>query len=414
MAKPPLLAVILDGVGDRAHPDHGGSTPLQAAQTPTLDELATRGATGLVDPLAPGIVPGSNTGHLGLFGYDPLAETTVSPSRGCIEALGLGVEPAEGRVAARANFVTLAEDGTVEDRRAGRFPTPQDHEEAQRIVDDIEQALPGDVQTRYHPRMAYRFVLVFDDGSPEVSDTDPGEVGEPITPAEATADEGEARRMAKRVQEVVDRAQDVLADHPVNEDRSERGELPVDGIVTRGLGPVERGPTLQERFGIEGLAVAGGNAYRGIANYVGMELADVAGATGGLDTDMDAKVTRALDGLPDNDLVYLHIKAPDICGENGDFPAKREAIEDIDQALEPLLDRRELVLGLTGDHATPCARKSHSGDPVPVIVDAPGIVDDDVSAFHERACPHGFLGRLQGGDFLHTLLDLSDRTKKRE
>jgi 2,3-bisphosphoglycerate-independent phosphoglycerate mutase len=413
MAKPPILAAILDGVGDRPHPDHGGSTPLQAAQTPTLDELAHRGATGLIDPLAPGIVPGSNTGHLGLFDYDPLASSTPSPSRGCIEALGLGIEPAEGRAAARANFVTLNEDGTVADRRAGRFPHAEDHEDAQRIVAAIDEALE-DVHARYHPRMAYRFVLVFEDASPHVSDTDPGEVGQPIAAAEPTREAPEAEAMAERVQRVVDVAQDVLDDHPVNDERRKRGVPPVDGVVTRGLGYLERGETVDERFGIDAVGVAGGNAYRGIANYVGMELADVEGATGRLDTDMEAKVDRAVAELDERDLVYLHIKAPDICGENGDFDEKREAIERIDQALEPLVPRSDVVLGLTGDHATPCRRMTHSGDPVPLIVDAPGVVEDEVEAYHERACASGSLGRLQGGDFLRSLLDLSDRTKKRE
>lgn len=414
MAKPPILAVILDGVGDRAHPDHGGATPLESAQTPTLDELAHRGATGLIDPLAPGIVPGSNTGHLGLFDYDPLAPGTPSPSRGCIEALGLGIEPAEGRAAVRANFVTLDEDGTIADRRAGRFPTEQDHEEAQRIVDSLDEALADTVSARYHARMAYRFVLVFEDADPHVTDTDPGEVGEPIAPAEATEQTPAARQTADRIQAVVDTAQDVLDEHPVNSERRKRGQPPVDAIVTRGLGYLERGATLAERFGITSVGVAGGNAYRGIANYVGMELVDVKGATGGLDTDMEAKVDVALEQLAGKDLVYLHIKAPDICGENGDFQQKREAIEQIDQALEPLLPRRDIVLGLTGDHSTPCQRMSHSGDPVPLILDGPGLIEDEVEAYHERACAKGSLGRLVGGDFLRSLLDLSDRTKKRE
>jgi 2,3-bisphosphoglycerate-independent phosphoglycerate mutase len=414
MAKPAILAVILDGVGGRAHPEHGGSTPLEAAQTPTLDELAHRGATGLIDPLKPGIVPGSNTGHLGLFDYEPLSPETPSPSRGCIEALGLGVEVAERRAAARANFVTLADDGTIEDRRAGRFSTEQDHEDAERIVSALDDELPADVHARYHPRMAYRFVLVFEDADPDVADTDPGEVGQSIRDAEATEDTDEARRTAKRVQAVVEQAQETLDGHPVNEERRERGAPPVDAIVTRGLGYLERGETLTERFGIEAAGVAGGNAYRGIANYVGMELVDVGGATGDLDTDMEAKVEAALSELELNDLVYLHIKAPDICGENGNFGQKREAIEQIDQALEPLTARDELVVGLTGDHSTPCQRESHSGDPVPLIFDAPGVVDDGVDAYHERACARGSLGRLQGGDFLRSLLDLSDRTKKRE
>lgn len=414
MTEPSILAVILDGLGDRPHPDFGARTPLEAGRTPTLDAIAARAATGLIDPLAPGIVPGSNTGHLGLFDYDPLAEDTVSPSRGCIEALGLGVKPRSGRVAARANFVTLADDGTIQDRRAGRFSTETDHREARELVDALDDRLPGDVQARYHPRLAYRFVLVFDEGVPDVTDTDPGSVGKPVQKATASRDTEQADAMAERLQAVLEEAREVFQEHPVNDDRRKRQAPPVDGIVTRGLGVVERGPTLEERFGIDASGVAGGNAYRGIANYVGMQLVDVEGATGDLDTDVDAKVQAALGELNSRDLVYLHVKAPDICGENGDFAEKREAIERIDGALEPLLELDDVVVGLTGDHSTPCTRGSHSGDPVPLVVDGPGVRTDGVETFGERACAVGGLGRLQGGDFLRTLLDLTDRTKKRE
>lgn len=408
-----ILAVILDGVGDRPHPDFDGRTPLEAARTPTLDALAGSGSTGMIDPLAPGIVPGSGTGHLGLFDYDPLGNLDSTPSRGCIEALGLGVEPRPGLVASRANFVTMADDGTIADRRAGRFKTDQDQKEAIELVEAMNDSAPEGVGFRYHPRMGYRFVVLVEDGDPHVSDTDPGMVGEAPLDPEPVADTTEARRTASRLSDAIEAASKAIAEHPVNDARTDRGEPTADRIVTRGLGRVERGRTLAERFSIESAAIAGGNAYRGFAGYVGMDLVDVEGATGDLRTDYDAKVDATLETLESNDLVYLHIKSPDVCGENGDFEAKRDHLEQIDEALTPLLDL-EVVVGLTGDHSTPCTRGSHSADPVPVVFTAPDGRVDGVEAYNERACCRGGLGRIQGGDFLRSLLDMADRTKKTE
>lgn len=414
MPERDILAIILDGVGDRPHPDLDGATPLQAATTPTLDALASGGETGVIDPLAPGIVPGSGTGHLGLFDYDPLDPAAQAPSRGCIEALGLGIEPAPGLVAVRGNFVTLDDDGRIEDRRAGRFKTDEDQAEASRLVDAMNGLDLDGVSFDYHPRMGYRFVVLLDDASPAVTDSDPGGTGVAPKAPEAADDAQASKQTAARLHDAVQRVTGMLADHPINEDRAERGVPVASGIVTRGAGPVERGTTLADRFGLEAKAVAGGNAYRGIAGYMGMTLVDVDGATGDLRTDYGAKVQAALSALDASDLVYLHIKSPDICGENGDAVAKAEHIERIDEALAPVLEAEDVVVGLTGDHSTPSIRAAHAGDPVPLILSSPTGRVDDVTRYDELACAGGSLGRLQGGDFLRSLLDLADRTKKTE
>lgn len=414
MPERDILAIILDGVGDRPHPDLDGATPLQAATTPTLDGLASGGETGQIDPLAPGIVPGSGTGHLGLFGYDPLDPGSQAPSRGCIEALGLEIEPRQGLVAARGNFVTLDDQGRIADRRAGRFKTPQDHQEAADLVEAMNGLDLDGVTVDYHPRMGYRFVVLLEQASPAVSDTDPGGTGTAPKTPEPTDDQQLSKQTASRLHQAVEQVTALLEDHRINDDRADRGAPVANGIVTRGAGPVRRGETLADRFGLETKAVAGGNAYRGIAGYMGMDLVDVEGATGDLRTDYHAKVEAALEALETSDLVYLHIKSPDICGENGDPVAKAEHLEKIDQALGPVLEAGDVVVGVTGDHSTPSIRAAHSGDPVPLILSAPTGRVDDVTRYDELSCSKGSLGRLQGGDFLASLLDLADRTKKTE
>ncbi|MGQ0534559.1 MAG: 2,3-bisphosphoglycerate-independent phosphoglycerate mutase [Methanobacteriota archaeon] len=407
-----VLFIVFDGLGDRPHPAHGGKTPLETARTPTLDALVRRAATGLLDPLGPGIVPGSGVGHLALFGYDPFAERLA---RGPLEALGLGLSGAAGDVAIRCNFVTADAEGTIGDRRAGRFRTRADCDEAADLVAAMNKIhVPGlSSEFHYHWRAHYRFVLLLRGaGSAALADTDPGKTGAKRLPARATAREAEPT--ADRLERLLSECRKVLVAHPANEARKKRGAPPATDLVTRGAGTLSAAEPFPNRYGLSAACIAGGIAYRGIARYVGMDLLECETATGELDTDVSGKVRVALEGLRAHEFVFLHFKGTDICGEDGDFAGKVAYLERADAALRPVASLSDTLVVVTSDHSTPCIRKTHSADPVPVMMSGPNVLVDDVERFTERACAKGYLGRLPATRLMPMILDAVDRTKKVE
>jgi len=402
-----ILLVVLDGLGDRPIKDLGNKTPLQAAATEHLDWFAANGAVGLLDPIAPGVCPGSDTSHLALLGYDP--ETTYT-GRGPFEAAGVGIDVRPGDVAFRCNFATVDVGLRVVDRRAGRI-----REGTDRLAASLDALTIGDTQVYFRAGTEHRAVLVFRGTglSPHVSDTDPHEDRAKVPAAHATQPDGE--KTARMLNVFLKRAYEVLARHEVNRERVGAGQPPANYVLTRGGGVMPNIPLFPERYGMRGAAVAGVALIKGICRCVGLEVLPVPGATGGLDSDFAAKARAATDALATHDFVLVNVKAPDLCGHDGRATEKAQVLERIDRELFAHLRAHlpaDTVLAVTGDHSTPCARKDHSGDPVPVLVFGEGLRTDGVGAFDEVAAMHGGLGRLRGRDLLPLLLDLADRSRK--
>lgn len=404
--KRKVLLVVCDGLGDRPIDELSGETPLQAAKKKNLDWFAARGATGLLDLISPGIKPGSDTAHLALFGYDPFK---VYTGRGPFEAAGVGMEMKPGDVALRCNFATVGVGGRLVDRRAGRIK-----EGTNQIARDLDGMVLEDVEVHFKEGTEHRAALMLrgDGLDPRITDGDPHDIGAPVPLVRATA--AEAEGTARVVNEFVKRAKDVLANHPVNLDREKRG-LPVANVILpRGAGRFPDIPLLGDRWGVRFAAIAGVTLIRGICRSVGMELLDVEGATGGLDTDMRAKMEAAVKALNDYDVVVVHVKAPDIAGHDGQARLKVEVIERIDDSLSLVREgfKEEWILGLTADHTTPCETGDHSADPVPLLVYGAGVRRDSVTTFDEIAAARGGWGRLRGVDVMPLLLDLANRTMK--
>ncbi|MEM4728933.1 MAG: 2,3-bisphosphoglycerate-independent phosphoglycerate mutase [Thermoplasmata archaeon] len=401
-----ILMVVCDGLGDRPVESMGRRTPLQAARKPNLNWLASRGACGILDIIGPGVRPGSDTAHLALFGHDPFR---VYTGRGPFEALGVGLEVRPGDVAFRCNFATVDESMTVLDRRAGRIR--EGTKELARALDGWE--LDG-VQVFFKEGTEHRGVLLLRGSglSPNVSDADPHREG--LRVAECVPKSPEADLTARVVAEFVRRSHELLKNHPVNRARVESGLPPANIVLPRGAGVVPRLPTLHERYGLRSAAIAGVALVKGICRFSGMDVLDVGGATGGLDTDVEAKMKAALRAIDKNELVFVHIKAPDLCGHDGDAPGKAQVVTRIDDALA--LVRREVpgdtVVAITSDHSTPVSVRDHSADPVPLLIYGPGVRRDAVRTFDEVSCARGGLGRLLGRDLLPILLDLTGRAEK--
>jgi len=367
-----LALVVLDGLGDIAPPGLESSTPLESARTPNLDELSKMSAQGRIIPVAPGITPGSGPGHLGLFGYDPLQ---YEVGRGVIEALGLGLELKAGDVAARANFCTLNEKGIVTDRRAGRIETELAEELCAMLSKNIKKI--GDTQVMIKAGKGHRFVVVFRGKGLEgpLTDADPHREGSPIPKAEpVNKKSAKANKTARVVQQFYKEALPLLAKRK-----------PANGFLMRGIAHQPEIPTFEERYGLRAACIAVYPMYKGLAQLVGM--AKLEGAQ-----SIQEQFQIYLQSRGEFDFFFIHYKYTDMYGEDGNFDAKREAVEDFDAALPVLLQNRPDVLAITADHSTPCPLKGHSWHPPPVLLSSAFSGSDKLDRFTETGSNLGSLG----------------------
>jgi len=404
-----VLMVVIDGAADRSV---NGKTPLSVADKPNLDEIARRGINGIMDTIAPGIRPGSDTAHLALLGYDPFEYYT---GRGPIEAAGAGIEVKPGDVAFRVNFGTVEGEGSVfdkvvVDRRAGRV---SDTEE---LIRAINEGVKLDVDFVLAKGSGHRAALVLrgENLSDKISDTDPKKMGKKVKRCVPLDESEAAKRTADIVNDFMEQAHRILDAHPFNKERAKQGLLKANALLLRGAGEVPHVPNFQERYGMSLAVVAGTTLIKGIGKFLGGDVIDVEGASGAADTDTDAKVEAALKALETHDFVLLHFKAADELGHDGNFEGKKEFIERLDASLKPILslDFSEVCLIVLSDHSTPVSVKEHTADPVPVTIVYEGVRVDDVTSFSEFQAYKGGLCRIKGTDIINIVLDLIDLTSK--
>src|SRR5258705_1117908 len=366
-----MVLVVMDGLGDIATGGPGSSTPLEAAATPNLDGLAKDSAQGRMIPVAPGITPGSGPGHLGLFGYDPLE---FQVCRGVIEALGLGLELRAGDVAARANFCTLDNKGIVTDRRAGRIDTSVCEELCALLSEKVKKI--GDAQVIIKPGKGHRFVVLFRGKGLEgpLTDADPHREGSPIPKVKPLNPKSvKARKAAKLVADFYKAALPIISK-----------KKPANGFLLRGIAHQPVIPTFQERYGLRPGCIAVYPMYKGLAQLVGMTKLE------GPQTIAE-QFERYLAEYDNYDYFFIHYKYTDMYGEDGNFEAKKKAIEELDAALPVLLKKRPEVLAITGDHSTPCVLKGHSWHPQPVLLHSECSGSDKLERFTETAANSGSL-----------------------
>jgi 2,3-bisphosphoglycerate-independent phosphoglycerate mutase len=363
---------VLDGLGDLANQEQGYLTPLEAAATPNLDALARNSAQGRMIPVAPGITPGSGPGHLGLFGYDPLE---FQVGRGVIEALGLGVELQPGDVCARANFATLDPKGIVTDRRAGRIPTETCEALCAKLSAKVKKI--GDTQVLIKAGKEHRFVVVFRGKGLEgpLTDADPNREGFAI-PTVRPRDPKNARqkKMAGLVADFYKAALPIISK-----------ERPANGFLMRGIAHQPDIPLFENRYQLKAAALAVYPMYKGLSQLVGMKKIE------GPQT-ISEQFERYLAEHDHYNFFFIHYKYTDKYGEDGNFAAKKKAIEDFDAALPILLRKRPDVLAITGDHSTPCAVKGHSWHPQPVLLHSALSGSDKLQRFTETGANTGSLG----------------------
>jgi len=406
------LLIICDGMGDRPSKQYP-ETPLETAQTPALDYLAKLGANGIMDTIKPGVRPGSDTAHLAIFGYDPYI---YYKGRGAFEALGAGIPVNPGEVAIRANLATIDSNNVILDRRAGRN-IPEGDQFAE-LLNGLTLDCAPDVALTFIHTVEHRAVLKLKGPnlSYNISDMDPDKVKVKVQPCHALDSTPEAQRTAKILNEFFQTTKELLANSPLNVLRAQKNLHPVNAILLRGSGIIPKLDTLNEKYHIRSSCICGAPLYRGIAEVVGMNSIHVPEATGTVHTDTLAKGKAALEHLLTNDLIFIHIKGTDSASHDGNYDQKVKMIEKIDAMVQLLIENvnlEETLLVVTADHADPVSVRDHTADPVPIVFTGKNcVLSDDISAYSERSCAMGGLGRIRGLDVMPIIMDFMDKIRK--
>jgi|SRR5271157_1707970 len=401
--------VLLDGCADRPNPQLNYTTPLEAAYTPHLDDIARRSKLGEVITVKKGVAPESDIAVFNMLGY---SFGEGYPGRGVIEAVGSGLEMADGDVALRANLASVKGRRLV-DRRAGRDLT---QEEAQKLADEVRKVRLQDAEFEYRATISYRGVLVIranGELSGNVSNTDPAysrvagfgaarviSSGEGALPSKALSDTPGAKKAARLINEFVSKSAKVLAESEVNQERVRLGKLPANFLLLRDAGDhLPKVKTFQQRHGVNGTALVELPAEVGIAKILGMKMVSVRDMK-----DLNEKAKLMARELRNDGVVYVHIKGPDEFGHDGDSVGKKENIESIDREFFATVADlpKDVKIGVSCDHATPCTIKMHAADPVPLL--ATTNSKGDALRFTERSARRGSLGNYRGAEVLDLLL----------
>lgn len=417
-----LLYVVLDGVGDLPTPSYGNKTPLEAASTTNLDNLAASGQMGIVWTVRRGIAPESDAGVFSLLSYNPLRLTL---SRGVVEAIGVGMNFEDGDLALRCNFATV-QNGELIDRRAGRNVSDDEAKAlAASINRDSQLGKLADFELK--STIGHRCALVIRDAgmklSGAISNLDPAyarsgnvsvaksdlKLPAPIPACNPQKRTRPAIRTARLLNEFAHRVYQVLEQHPVNARRKARGYLAANFLLMRDAGtemPSVR--TLRQKFGYRSIALADMPVELGIAKVVGM---DTVVFPPDRSTEAYSRRANKANELADRyDLVYVHLKGPDEPGHDGNFDGKRKSIEDIDSGFFANLAKgKHEFICITADHATPCIAKAHTDNPVPLLITGPRINSNGSLRFTEFYAAKGKLGPLRHG---YEILPLVNRLMK--
>ena len=381
-----MVLLVLDGLGGLGL-EPGGKTELETANTPNLDLLAESAALGITDPIMQGITPGSGPAHLGLFGYDPIKYRI---GRGALAAAGIGFNMQENDLAARINFATADDSGLITDRRAGRIAT----DESSQLCTLLAKIEIRNVKIFVKPVKEHRAVVIFrgESLSDKLLDSDPQKTG--VRAKEVIASVDKAKTTAVLVNEFIHKAQSILADkHPANT------------VLLRGFAKTPSLPQMKDVYKLNAAAIASYPMYKGLARFVGMEILQT-GPT--IREEFETLKTS----FNEYDFFFIHIKATDSSGEDGNFAKKVKVIEEVDKNLALITSLNPDVLVVTGDHSTPAALKSHSWHPVPFLLYSKYCRFDNAKHFGETYCSKGTLGRFPAVDIMPLMLANSLRLTK--
>lgn len=399
------VIIIGDGMADHPLDELNGKTPLQVADKPNIDRIASKGMSGKMKNVPEGMSPDSDVAIMSILGHDPKKYYT---GRGPLEAAGLGVDLEDSDLAFRCNFITV-EDGKIKDYSAGHLSD----EESKKLLDTVSDKYGNIGDFYWGVDYRHLFVLKNVDGNVDLSSMPPHHALD-----ESVEDhliEPQDDEIAETLNEMMLDSRKHLSEHPVNEKRSEEGKKPANYIWIWGQGKKPSLESIKGKCGVGGSIISAVTLVKGLGALSGMEVFDVPGATGYYDTNYEGKADYGLRALEDHDLVLIHVEAPDEAGHAGDVEKKIEAIENLDERLvgrvmDGLED--EFSISIMPDHPTPVEIRDHVSEPVPFSVYSTEGSSDSVEVFDEFSTEKGSLGVMRGHLFLEKLISLcSGKTK---
>lgn len=406
------IMIIIDGIADRPMKELGSKTVLEVANIPNLHRVAKNGILGIFDPLnMPGRRAGSDTATLSILGYDPYK---IYTGRGPIEVAGTGIKLKKGDVSLRCNYCTVDENFVLLNRTADYIR--EGSEELETALNNQIELSEPDVQFIFRNAADYRCVLHFRgaDLSPNISDTDPWKEGAKVLDSKAIDGKSESIKTSKLVNEFVRKSYEVLNNHPVNENRRKIGKPPGNLIMPRGAGDTPTFENFNEKWNLKGACIAGISLIKGLGALMGMDIIEVPGATGYIDSDFMAMGRKAIENSSEYDFILVHMEGTDEVAHDGMLKEEIETLEKVDLMIGWVYDHlpEDTFLVVLSDHTTSTELGKHTADPPPIMITGPTIFKDDAIKFTEREARKGMLHRIRGNDIIPILLDYMDRTKK--
>ena len=393
------IVILGDGMADEPIEALGGLTPMQAADTPYMDKLASLGRNGRLQTVPEGFHPGSEVANMAVLGYNM---PKVYEGRGVLEAASIGVELQPGDLAMRCNLICVEGD-ILKNHSSGHIST----EEADELIKFLNKEL-GNERIIFYTGVSYRHLLVIKGGDKRLDCTPPHDVPlRPFRPLLIKPEVAEANDTAELLNNLILKSQEILPNHPVNKHRIAIGKDPANSIWPWSPGYRPAMETMQQMYGFKkGAVISAVDLIRGIGVYAGLEVLTVEGATGLYDTNYEGKAQAALEALKTHDFVYLHIEAGDEAGHEGDVDLKIKTIENLDKRAVKIIYEalqtwdEPVAIAILPDHPTPCAIRTHTSEPIPFIIYKPGQTPDSVQRYDEFAAREGSYGELKENEFM--------------
>ena len=417
------IIILGDGMADLPVERLGGKTLLQYAHKPMMDQLAREGRCGRLITVPEGFPPGSEVANTAILGYDL---NKVYEGRGPLEAASIGYEMADDDFAIRCNIITL-EDGKIITHNGGNLET----EDARVLIDYLNEKLAKPINERegcsrvkFITGIQYRHLLVIKGGNKHIVCAPPhdhpneewrgllvkAEENAPVEVGRLTA-----QQTADLINEMILESQELLAQHPFNQERAKRGERQANSIWPWSGGYRPSMETLMQQYPQvkSGTVISAVDLIRGIGHYAGLKIVEVEGATGLADTNYEGKARAAIEALENDDFVFVHVEASDEAGHDGDLDLKLKTIEYLDQRLIAYIYNKvstwdkPVCIAVLPDHLTPVEQRIHVGQPVPFLIWHRGIEQDSVQQYDEFSCVSGSYGLLRLNEFMQAFMSIS-------